>query len=283
MILITGADGQLGRELCTYLKQLNVQHIGLNRKELDITDHAAVSHAIALYKPLTVFCCAAYTNVDKAESEEDKCFGVNADGVLYLADACEKINAALVYPGTDYIFDGKKGTPYEVDDAVNPLSVYAKSKALGELNIDMATERYYIVRVSRLFGHHGGNFVKTMLRLSDRDALRVVDDQIASPTYVNDLVPLLYEISQSGKYGMYHATNQGACSFAEWAEEIFRLADKPVRVERVSAKEYGAPAPRPAYSELSPVSLDKAGFERLPHWKDALERFLLQCRVQGVN
>jgi dTDP-4-dehydrorhamnose reductase len=276
MILITGADGQLGRELCIYLEGLWIPYKGLGQNQLDITDRKAVLRTVTGLKPSTVFNCAAYTNVDLAESEADKCFAVNGEGALYLAEACDKINAALVYPGTDYVFDGKKDEPYETDDERNPLSVYAKAKALGETNIEKSTERFYILRISRLFGHQGNNFVNTMLRLKDRDTLRVVDDQVASPTYISDLVPLLYEISQSGKYGVYHATNQGACSFAEWAEEIFRLAEAPVRVERISAREYAAPAPRPAYSELSMASLDRAGFARLPHWKDALRRYLAQ-------
>jgi dTDP-4-dehydrorhamnose reductase len=275
MILITGGTGQLGSDAVTELKKRNIEHLGIDIAELDITDGDAVFGYISRLKPSCIIHCAAYTAVDKAEDEPELCMKVNAGGTENIARACKEINAEMIYISTDYVFDGEGDTPYETDDPTAPLQIYGKSKLAGEEAVKRHLDRHYIVRTSWVFGHNGSNFVKTMLKLAQsKDEINVVCDQIGSPTYTPDLATLLCDMAMSGKYGIYHATNEGFCSWAGFAEEIIRQSGSMCRVNPILSEQYPTKAFRPRNSRLSKASLDKAGFTRLLGWQEALGRFV---------
>ncbi len=280
-ILVTGVKGQLGYDCLRELSKRGYRNVlGIDRDELDITDEKAVMAFIRAYKPEVVMHNAAYTAVDKAESNKDSVYAVNALGPKYIANACKEVGASMVYISTDYVFDGKGVTPFEVDSPKGGLSTYGKTKGDGEDFVRSILDKYFIVRISWVFGKNGNNFVKTMLRLAEsgKKELSVVDDQIGSVTYTRDLARLLVDMIETDKYGVYHATNEGYLSWKEFAEEIFKLAHKDVMVHGVSTEEYKRLVPnqtdRPLNSRMSKSSLDKAGFARLPEWKDALRRYL---------
>jgi dTDP-4-dehydrorhamnose reductase len=265
----------LGTDVAKRLASLGTDFLGIDKDELDITDEAAVSKFISEYNPDAVIHCAAYTAVDLAEDEADVCMRVNADGTENIAKACRQIDAGMLYVSTDYVFDGEGKKPFETDSPKGALSSYGKSKLAGEEAVLRHLEKFCIVRISWVFGEHGNNFVKTMLRLAEsRDEFNVVGDQVGSPTYTVDLAVLLCEMAQSGKYGIYHATNEGFCSWAEFAEEIMRVGGKSCKVNAITTEEYPTKAVRPKNSRLSKDSLDVGGFARLPEWRDALERYL---------
>ncbi|MCL2222322.1 MAG: dTDP-4-dehydrorhamnose reductase [Oscillospiraceae bacterium] len=276
MILVTGAAGQLGHDVIAKLKKRNITHKGIDIAELDITDSDAVDAYITESKPKSVIHCAAYTAVDRAEDEPELTFLVNSVGSENIAKACRKVDAEVIYISTDYVFDGKGNSPYETDSAKKPIGVYGKSKLAGEEAImNHIPLRHYIVRISWVFGKNGNNFVKTMLKLAEtRDELSVVSDQIGSPTYTPDLAALLCDIVLSEKYGTYHATNEGYCSWAEFAEEIMQISGSKCKINHIPTEQYPTKAVRPKNSRLSKRSLDEAGFGRLPEWQDALRRFL---------
>jgi dTDP-4-dehydrorhamnose reductase len=280
-ILVTGGIGQLGTDVLAELKKRDVKHIGVDVLTdgvidvLDITDANAVRAYITDKKPQCVIHCAAYTAVDKAEDEPELCFKVNAEGTENLAKACREIDAEMIYISTDYVFDGKGDKPYETDAVKAPISTYGKSKLAGEEAVIKHLEKYYIVRISWVFGHHGNNFVKTMLKLAEtREELNVVSDQVGSPTYTPDLAILLCDMAMSGKYGEYHATNEGFCSWAEFATEIMKQSGSACKINPIPTEQYPTKAVRPKNSRLSKASLDDAGFERLPAWQDALGRYV---------
>jgi len=276
-VLVTGARGQLGYDVCRELERRGISYLGTNSDTMDITDQDAVLRQVREYHPNAVVHCAAYTAVDRAEDEPERAFTVNEAGTRNIAEASQAIDAKLLYISTEYVFLGAGAKPYEVDDLTGPLNVYGKSKLAGELAVKEALEKYFIVRTSWVFGAHGGNFVKTMLRLAEtRDRVQVVCDQIGSPTYTADLAPLLCDMVQTEKYGVYHATNEGDCSWAEFAEAVFQEAGKAVTVERIPTASYtAAKAVRPLNSRLSKRSLIEAGFEKLPNWREALGRYLM--------
>lgn len=277
-VLITGIQGQLGYDIAKVLDKRKVDYYAPVEKEMDITDRAMVLKVLEKYHPDAVIHCAAYTAVDKAEAEPEKCWAINVDGTRNLAEGCKIIDAKLVYISTDYVFEGTGSKFYKTEDSVNPKNVYGASKLAGELAVRSILYKYFIVRTSWVFGRNGNNFIKTMLRLAEtKREVSVVCDQIGSPTYTADLAPLLCDMILTEKYGVYHATNEGVCSWAEFAEEIFRLAGKGVRVRAIPTKEYPTQAVRPLNSRLSKDSLVRAGFKRLPEWQIALERYL------GVN
>lgn len=274
-ILVTGATGQLGYDVCRVLLQREFEHIGVGTAAFDITNKESTQAFIENYHPDAVIHCAAYTKVDLAEDEAERCMRVNAEGTRNVALACRECGAKMMYISTDYVFPGTGSTPWETDAPTEPLNVYGHSKLAGEQAVQELLERYFIVRTSWIIGEHGSNFVKTMLRLAENhDSLRVVDDQIGSPTFTADLAPLLCQMIETEKYGVYHATNEGFCSWAALAEAVFRLSGKRVTVQGVSTEEYGAKALRPKNSRLSKASLDTGGFARLPVWEDTLTVFL---------
>lgn len=277
-ILITGASGQLGYDVCLELERRGIEYLGTASGDMDITDGDIVRNRLSAYHPDAVIHCAAYTAVDRAEEEPERAFAVNGQGTRNIAQSCKEVGAKLLYISTDYVFSGTGTRPYETDDPTESLNVYGKSKLEGELAVKETLGSYFIVRTSWVFGSHGNNFVKTMLRLSQmQSVIRVVSDQVGSPTYTADLAPLLCDIVQTEKYGIYHATNDGYCSWAEFARAIFHQTGCNVAVEEVSTADYtAAKAVRPLNSRLSKQSLKEAGFPPLPLWQDALERFILK-------
>ena len=277
-VLVTGANGQLGYDVVKELQKQNIECFGATRKEFDIVDFEATEKFITDYRPDVVIHCAAYTAVDKAEDEPELCYKVNYEATENIAKICEKINAKMLYISTDYVFDGTKKDFYEVDDKPNPINVYGKTKLLGEQAVQKILNKYFIVRISWVFGEHGNNFVKTMLRLGkERKELNVVADQYGSPTYTADLAPLLIEMIKTDKYGIYHATNEGVCSWAEFAEEIFKVAEMNVKVNHIATDEYPTKAKRPLNSRLSKAKL-KGNFRELRDWKNALKEYIkIEC------
>ena len=274
-IMVTGATGQLGYDVCRVLKERNIEYVGLGSKDCDITSFEALEKTFNEIKPDAVIHCAAYTRVDAAEDDVERCRSINAGGTRNIALMCARTGAKMLYTSTDYVFPGDGEKFYEPDDIIGPKSVYGITKLEGELAVKELLQKYFIVRISWVFGINGNNFIKTMLRLSEtHDRLRVVDDQIGSPTYTADLAPLLCDMVETEKYGVYHATNEGVCSWAELAEEIFRISGKNVTVEHVTTEEYGAKAPRPKNSRMSKNKLEENGFKRLPEWKMAVIHFL---------
>ena len=280
-ILVTGVKGQLGYDCVRELRKRGYTNVlGIDKETLDITDEEKVLSFIKEYKPDVVMHNAAWTAVDKAEEMKDLVYKVNALGPKYIAEACKEVGAKMVYISTDYVFDGKGEIPFEVDSPKNGLSTYGKTKGQGEDFVTSILDKYFIVRISWVFGVNGNNFVKTMLKLADmgKTELNVVCDQIGSVTYTYDLSKLLCDMIETDKYGIYHATNEGYISWAEFAREIFKLYNKNVKVNDVTTLEYKKLVPnqtdRPLNSRMSKDSLDKAGFNRLPDWKDALKRYL---------
>lgn len=274
-VLVTGVKGQLGYDVCKVLAQRGVDYIGADIAEFDITDVEATESFIKTHQPNVVVHCSAWTAVDAAEDVPEKVEAVNVDGPRNIARVCKEIGAKMVYISTDYVFPGKGEQFYEVDDETGPTSVYGKTKLGGELAVKETLEEHFIVRISWVFGKNGNNFIKTMLRLAEsRTEISVVCDQIGSPTYTADLAPLLCDMIETEKYGTYHATNEGICSWAEFAEEIFRQAGKNMVVHHIPSSEYPAKAERPLNSRMSKKRLTDAGFQRLPDWQDALSRYL---------
>lgn len=274
-VLVTGANGQLGYDVVKELQKQNIECYGTSRQDFDIVDFEATENFIKNYMPDAVIHCAAYTAVDKAEDEQGLCYLVNASATENIAEICKKINAKMLYISTDYVFDGTKNGFYEVDDKPNPINVYGKTKLLGEEAVQKILDKYFVVRISWVFGEHGNNFVKTMLRLGkERKEISVVADQYGSPTYTADLAPLLVKMIQTEKYGIYHATNEGVCTWAEFAEEIFKTAGMDVKVNHITTAEYPTRAIRPMNSRLSKTSLVINNFKTLDNWEIALGKYI---------
>lgn len=274
-VLVTGANGQLGYDIVKELQKQNIECYGATRQDFDIVDFESTEKFIVHYMPNVIIHCAAYTAVDKAEDEQGLCYLVNAYATENIAEICKKINAKMLYISTDYVFDGTKEGFYEVDDEPNPMNVYGKTKLLGEQAVQRILDKYFIVRISWVFGEHGNNFVKTMLRLGkERKEINVVDDQYGSPTYTADLAPLLVDMIQTEKYGVYHATNEGVCTWAELAEEIFTIVGMDVKVNHITTAEYPTRAKRPMNSRLSKKSLSINGFRVLTNWKSAVKKYI---------
>lgn len=274
-VLVTGAKGQLGTDLMNELAKRGIEGIGVDVQEMDITDAEACRRVIKNSGADAVIHCAAYTAVDAAEDNVDLCRRINGEGTRNVAQACKEADVKLMYISTDYVFDGQGTRPWEPDDERHPLNVYGQTKYEGELAVEELSDKYFIVRIAWVFGVAGKNFIKTMLRLGkERGAVSVVDDQVGSPTYTYDLARLLVDMIQTDKYGRYHATNEGLCSWYEFAKEIFRQAGMDVPVTPVSSDAFPAKATRPSNSRLNKDKLSENGFERLPAWQDALGRFL---------
>jgi dTDP-4-dehydrorhamnose reductase len=272
-VLITGAAGQLGTDLVAAFADHDV--VGLDRAELDITDEPAVEAAIRDHGPDLVVHSAAYTKVDACEEETDLAWRTNAIAPWWVARACDRADAAMVYISTDYVFDGRAGRPYTEFDPTNPQSMYGRSKEGGEQLVRRALEAHYIVRTSWVQGTTGGNFVKTMLRLGEeRDALSVVDDQTGSPTFTFDLAPAIRQLAVTGRFGTYHLTNSGHCTWFELAKATFDEAGLSVDLSPTDTASYGAPAPRPAFSVLDNCMARLTGLDPLPDWRASLKRLV---------
>ena len=279
-IVVTGVNGQLGYDVVRELKFRGYQDIlGIDIEDLDITNEI---HVVEFFKkniPAVIIHCAAYTAVDKAEDNKDICINVNVDGTRNLVEQAKKYDAKFVYISTDYVFDGDKKSPYEINDTPRPQSVYGESKYLGEIET-LKHEKHFIVRISWVFGKNGFNFVKTMLRLGkEKTFLNVVNDQFGSPTYTYDLSRLLVDFIETDKYGIYHGTNEETCTWFEFAKEIFKIACINIPVNPILTSDYPTKAKRPKNSVMSKSCLDINGFKRLPNWKDALQRYLKEIEV----
>jgi len=275
-VLVTGAKGQLGTDLMNELKKQGLEGLGVDVEEMDITDADVCEQVISAAGADAVIHLAAYTAVDAAEDNVELCRRINGEGTRNVALACKHAGVPMMYISTDYVFDGQGNRPWEPDDQRDPLNVYGQTKYEGELAVEELVEHYFIVRIAWVFGVAGNNFIKTMLRLGkERGAVSVVDDQIGSPTYTYDLARLLVDMIQTDRYGRYHATNEGLCSWYEFAKEIFRQAGMTeVTVTPVSSEAYPARATRPKNSRMNRQKLVDQGFEPLPAWQDALGRFL---------
>ncbi len=274
-ILVTGVKGQLGYDVVNELEKRGHTAIGVDIDEMDITDAEAVDRVITEADVEAVIHCAAYTAVDAAEDNLELCRKVNAAGTENIAKVCKKLDLKMVYISTDYVFDGEGERPWEPDDRRDPLNAYGIGKYEGELAVEENLEKYFIIRIAWVFGVNGKNFIKTMLKLGEtRDEVSVVNDQIGSPTYTYDLARLIVDMVDTEKYGRYHATNEGFCSWYEFACEIFRQAGMNVKVHPVTSDEFPAKAKRPHNSRMSKEKLSENGFERLPSWQDALKRYL---------
>lgn len=274
-IIVTGSRGQLGSDVTAQLKKEGIEVIEASLPEIDITDSNAVENLVAESRADGVIHCAAYTNVDLAESEKELCRKINVDGTLNIARSCKNHDIPLLFTSTDYVFSGEGNTPFETDSEKAPCNFYGESKLGGENAVIENCDKYFILRISWVFGENGKNFVKTMLRLAEtKSEINVVADQIGSPTYTKDLAVLICQMIKTDKFGVYHATNEGFCSWADFAEKIMEYSCLPVKINRISSDEYKSAAVRPLNSRLSKKSLDEAGFCRLPDWQDALKRFL---------
>ncbi len=274
-IIVTGSKGQLGTDVVFELQKSGIEPVGADLPELDITDSEAVENFISQSGAEAVIHCAAFTNVDIAETDRELCRKVNEYGTLNIARSCGKHGIKMLYISTDYVFSGEGDTPFETDCETMPCNYYGESKLAGEKAVTENCDKFFVVRISWVFGENGKNFVKTMLRLSkEREEITVVDDQIGSPTYTKDLSKLLCDMVVTEKYGTYHATNEGFCSWAKYAAKIMELSGSGTKIIPVTSAEYKSVAKRPSNSRLSKKSLDDNGFERLPDWQNALERFL---------
>ena len=274
-VLVTGVKGQLGYDVVNELTKRGHIAIGTDIEEMDITDAKSVDSVIKENSPDAVIHCAAYTAVDAAEDNVELCRKINAEGTQNIANVCKAMDIKMTYISTDYVFDGEGERAWEPDDERTPLNVYGQTKYEGELAVQNTLDKYFIVRIAWVFGVNGKNFIKTMLNLGKtRDSLTVVNDQFGSPTYTFDLARLLVDMIETDKYGIYHATNEGICTWYEFACEIFKQAGMNVKVSPVSAAEYPAKAKRPSNSRMSKEKLTQNGFEKLPSWQDALSRYL---------
>ena len=272
-VLVTGATGMLGSDLCPMLEDSGFEVIETTRDELDITDEQNVKSVINDVKPDYVVHCAAYTNVDKAQEEFDKAELVNAKATEYIAQACKENEAVLIYISTDYVFDGEKQTPYEPDDQTNPINAYGLTKLHGEQAVEKYCDKYYILRTSWLYGHHGKNFVETMLSLADKPEVKVVDDQIGCPTWTVDLSDAIISfIDEDPDYGIYHACGSGSTSWYGFAKEIYKQKKLEVNLKPCTTQEFPRPAKRPKYSVMKNEGL-------LRDWKLALNEYL-ELRIE---
>ena len=280
-VLVTGYKGQLGFDVVKELTKQGDIPVAVDIAEMDITDKEAVDNYIENANVDAVIHCAAYTAVDNAEDNVELCRRINRDGTQNIAEACKNHNLKMIYISTDYVFNGEGETPWEPDEKRDPLNVYGQTKYEGELAVESTLDKYFIVRISWVFGVNGKNFVRTMLNLGKtHDKLTVVSDQIGSPTYTVDLAKLLVDMVHSEKYGRYHATNEGICSWYKFTCEIMKQAAEyypeyaNVEVLPVSSDAYPTKAKRPSNSRMSKEKLTENGFDRLPTWQDALRRYL---------
>lgn len=285
-VLVTGANGQLGHDVVELFGSAGHLVLGCDRDSLDITDETMCLERVQQFKPDAIIHCAAYTAVDQAETDVDAAYAVNAVGTRNMVLAAERVKAKFCYISTDYVFDGTAVSPYQEYDNTNPQSVYGKSKRAGEILVQSLSSAFFIVRTSWVYGLHGQNFVKTMLKLGqEKPILNVVNDQKGSPTYTIDLATFLLELIQTEKYGIYHASNTGECTWFEFAQAIFEEASDvlgqafAVRVVPCTTKDFPRPAPRPRNSVIDHLSIRTNGFQDLRPWREALRAFLIELKA----
>lgn len=281
--MVTGVNGQLGHDVMMQLKEMDYDVVAPSRDEFDLTNKSQVKNYIMKEKPDVIIHCAAYTAVDKAEEEKDLCYTVNVEGTRSVAEAAKEINARVVYLSTDYVFAGLGQEPHAEEDETNPVNYYGYTKEQGEKIVRGLVDRYFIVRTSWVYGLNGNNFVKTMLKLAEtRNEINVVSDQIGAPTYTNDLAQFIINLLQTNNYGTYHGVNEGFCSWNEFAESIFEKSGISMIVNPISTEDYPTKANRPLNSRLSKENTNKAGLDRMPHWEDAITRFIEELNSQEV-
>ncbi len=275
-IIVAGSKGMLAQDLIPLLKKEH-EILSFDQDEIDVTDQERVLDLIGSTKPDLVINCAAYNQVDRAETDWNAAFDVNADGVQHLALACEEFGSVLCHFSTDYVFDGKSTHPYQPHDQPNPISLYGESKWAGEVVVQSILKRYYLIRTSSLYGKHGPNFVYTVLRLAqEKDVIRVVGDQVMSPTWTMNLAQGVMQLIHSDNFGVYHLTDRtgGGISWFEFAKEIVKLKGLNTRIEPTTSEEFKRPAKRPAYSVLdTTLFTETSGYEPMP-WQESLKQFM---------
>jgi dTDP-4-dehydrorhamnose reductase len=287
-VAVIGAGGQLGSELLKLLPARGFECIPLTRAELDVTDPAMVSERLAEHEPQIVINTAAYHKVDECEDNPEKTLLVNAGGARNVSMACKSIGAAHVFISTDYVFDGRKASPYVETDPPNPLSVYGTGKLAAENMVRITLAEHFIIRSTGLYGiagssGKGGNFVETMLRLArEGKTIKVVADQVLTPTYTLDLAETISELIRTEEYGLYHATNTSQCSWHEFAAKIFELAGVDADLHETTSKEFGARAMRPPYSVLDNLHLRAIGLPEMRPWQEALAAYMEERRQREV-
>lgn len=274
-LLVTGVKGQLGYDVVEECKKRGISAVGVDVEEMDITDPKACEKVIKEAGVDAVVHCAAYTAVDAAEDNPELCRKVNAEGTKNIVKVCRELGIKMMYFSTDYVFSGQGERPWKPEDKREPLNVYGLTKYEGELAVEDGLDQYFILRIAWVFGVNGKNFIKTMLRLGkEKGAVSVVHDQVGSPTYTADLAVLVVDMIQTEKYGIYHVTNEGFCSWYEFACHIFKEAGMEVEVTPVSSDVFPAKAKRPSNSRMDKSKLIENGFTPLPAWEDALKRYL---------
>ena len=278
-ILVIGSTGQLGSDVVKELLKRGYSTLSPNRSEFNLCSEDSIRNYILNSNCEAIVHCAAYTQVDKAEDEKDLCIKINATATKHIVKCAKILDIPMIYISTDYVFDGTKDGEYTENDETNPINIYGESKLAGEKYVQEILDKYYIVRTSWVFNINGKNFIETMLRLSKaNNQLSIVNDQIGSPTYTKDLSRLLVDMLETSKYGLYHATNEGYCSWYEFADTIFKLANINIDIKAINSNEYASRAKRPLNSKLSKDKLIEYGFKPLPHWEDALKDYLIRRR-----
>jgi len=285
-VFIVGNKGQLGQDMMIYAKKVGFDVIGKDYPDIDITKKENICDILKEYMPKVVINCAAYTAVDDCENNIEKAYDVNARGVKYLAEACSRINAKIVHISTDYVFDGLKKKPYVEEDKPNPLSVYGKSKLEGERALIESYDKYFIFRVAWLYGTRGNNFLKTICnlakkRLTTKEPLKVVNDQIGTPTYTMHVCKQIFNMINTDLFGLYHCTNEGWCSWYDFACAIVKAYSIPVNIVPCTTKEFPRPAKRPANSVLENKQLKKLNLNIMPHWEHGLRDYLEEEKINA--
>lgn len=281
-VLLTGSKGQLGSDLQIILSSYGHNVIGVDRENLNITNFNDVESYFLSNHFDIIIHCAAYTTVDKAESEIYDCYNVNYKGTYNLVLQAKKYGMKFLYFSTDYIFDGSGQEPWKVNSVPNPINHYGESKLLGEFSVQSLLQEYYIIRISWVFGKHGKNFARTILNLAKtKNSISVVSDQIGSPTYTVDLSNFISSIILTNNYGIYHVTNEGYCSWFEFASEIIRLSNLKCSILPILSSDYKTDAKRPYNSRLDKTKIDNIGLKRLPDWKNATNRFMKELKSDG--
>ncbi|MBF7145253.1 dTDP-4-dehydrorhamnose reductase [Bacillus toyonensis] len=278
-IIVTGANGQLGKQMVEELSPDLYEVYPFDKNGLDITNMSQVMYILKQIHPHVIIHCAAYTKVDAAEEEEDLAYLVNAIGTRNVAVVAQNLGAKFVYISTDYVFPGDKVNGYHEFHQPAPINIYGASKYAGEQFVKDLHNQYFIIRTSWLYGKYGNNFVKTMIRLGEeKESLSIVADQVGSPTYVKNLIAVIKNLIDTSLYGTYHVSNSGSCSWYEFAKEIFSQSNKQVKILPVSTEEFGAKAPRPKYSIFQHRMLHLNGFSQMPSWEEGLESFFIETK-----